>query len=167
MNWIMPQQSTQLTLWDRIYQARYGNLMRPMLAEEEAPSTACRPNVVNAPGGVILGRGPPGFGKSPGSIPTRQIAPPPPPPPPPPAPVPHGHAISTAATYPREWTPLHTGPKATGGGGLPNNPGRGAGTGMGDHSNPGNNPCSGGGSSAMGQEEHSPQEEDSRRQSRR
>ena len=63
-----------------------GNLMRPMPAEEEAPSTACRPNVVNAPGGVALGRGPPGFGKSPGSIPSRQIAPPPPPPPPPPAP---------------------------------------------------------------------------------
>ena len=35
-----------------------GQLMRPMPAEEEAPSTACRPNVVNAPGGVALGRGP-------------------------------------------------------------------------------------------------------------
>ena len=122
-----------------------GNLMRPVPAEEEAPSTACRPNVVNAPGGVALGRGPPGFGKSPGSIPSRQIAPPPPPPPPSPAPVPHGHAISTAATYPREWTPLHTRPKASGGGGPPNNPGGGTGTGMGGHSNPGQNPCPGGG----------------------
>ena len=31
-----------------------GHLMRPMLAEEEAPSTACRPNVVHAPGGVAF-----------------------------------------------------------------------------------------------------------------
>ena len=33
-----------------------GNLMRPTPAEEEAPSTACRPNVVNAPGGVAPSR---------------------------------------------------------------------------------------------------------------
>ena len=33
-----------------------GNLMRRRRAEEETPSTACRPNVVNAPGGA-LGRG--------------------------------------------------------------------------------------------------------------
>ena len=128
-----------------------GNLVRPRPAEEETPSTACRANVVNAPGGVALGRGPPGFGgKSPGSIPSRQIAPPPPPPPPPPAPVPHGYAISTAATYPREWTPLHTRPKATGGGGPPNHPGGGTGTGMGDHANPGCNPGPGGGSNGSG-----------------
>ena len=47
-----------------------------MLAEEEPPSTARRPNVVNAPGGVALGRSPPGFGKSPGRVPSRQIPPP-------------------------------------------------------------------------------------------
>ena len=34
-----------------------GNLIRPGPAEEEAPSTACRPNIViNAPGGVALSR---------------------------------------------------------------------------------------------------------------
>ena len=60
---------------------------------------------------------------------------------PPPAPVPHGHAISSAATYPR----LHTRPKAIGGGGPPNGSGGVTGTGMSDHSNPGNNPCPGGG----------------------
>ena len=46
-----------------------GNLVRPGNAEEEPPSTACRQSAVNAPGGVALGRGPPGFGKSPGIIP--------------------------------------------------------------------------------------------------
>ena len=35
-----------------------GHLMRPMPADEEPPSTACRPNVVNAPGGVTLGGAP-------------------------------------------------------------------------------------------------------------
>ena len=149
MSWIRLQHCMQLILLQRIYQVRdvsMANLMRPRPAEEETPSTACRPNVVNAPGGVALGRGPPGFGTSPGSIPSRQIAPPPPPPPPPPAPVPHGHAISSAATYPMEWTPLHTRPKASGGGGPPDGPGGGTGTGMGDHSNPSNNPYPGGGS---------------------
>ena len=122
-----------------------GNLVRPDNTEEESPSTACRPSVVHAPGGAALGRGPPGFGKSPGSIPGRQV--PPPPPPPPPAPVPHGHAMATAVTYPREWTPLHTRPKATGGGGPPDRPGGGTGAGVGDHSNSGNNPSQGGGPS--------------------
>ena len=32
---------------------------------------------------------------------------------------PYGHAISIASTYPREWTPLHTRPKASGRGGPP------------------------------------------------
>ena len=53
-----------------------GNLVRPDNPEEESPSTACRQSVVHAPGGVALGRGPPGFGKSPGSTPCRQIPPP-------------------------------------------------------------------------------------------
>ena len=51
-----------------------------------------------------------------------------------------------AATYPREWTPLHTRPKASGGGGPPNGLGGGVGTGVGDHSNPAGNPYPGGGS---------------------
>ena len=59
-----------------------GILVRPDHAEEEPPSTACRQSAVNAPGGIALGRGPPGFGKSPGLIPGRQLPPPPPPPPP-------------------------------------------------------------------------------------
>ena len=123
-----------------------GNLIRPGAAEEEAPSTACKPNAVNAPGGVALGRGPPRFGTSRGNSLLRQMAPPPPPPPPLPAPVPDGHANSSASTYPQEWTPLHTRPKAPGGGGPPDCPGGGTGTGVGDHSNPRNNPCPGGGS---------------------
>ena len=75
-----------------------GNLIRPGPAEEEAPSTACRPNAVNAPGGVALDRGPPRFGTSRGNRLLRQMAPPPPPPP-------------------------HTRPKALGGGGPPDGPG--------------------------------------------
>ena len=59
-----------------------GNLVRPSDAGEEPPSTACRQSAVRALGGVALGRGPPGFGKSPGIIPGRQLPPPPPPPPP-------------------------------------------------------------------------------------
>ena len=42
-----------------------GQLMRPTPPRDDSPSTACRPNFVNAPGGVALGRGPPGFGQSP------------------------------------------------------------------------------------------------------
>ena len=75
-----------------------GNPVRPDNSEEEPPSTACRQSAVHASGGVALGRVPPGFGKSPGSVPGRHI--PPPPPPPPPAPGPHGPAASSAANYP-------------------------------------------------------------------
>ena len=113
--------------------------MRPDNSEEESPSTTCRPSAVNATGGSVLGRGPPGFGKSPGILPCRQTPPPPPPPPPPPAPVPHGHAMATATTNPRERTPLHTRPKASGKGGPPDGPGGGTGAGVGDYSNPSNN----------------------------
>ena len=35
-----------------------GQLMRPTPPNDDSPSTACRPNVVNAPGGIALGRGP-------------------------------------------------------------------------------------------------------------
>ena len=76
-----------------------GQLLRPTPPNDDSPSTACRPNVVNAPGGGALGRGPPGFGQSPGRVPSRQMAPPPPPPPP--APLPHGNAIYNAATHER------------------------------------------------------------------
>ena len=96
MSWTMQLQCmSPKSMADTLSGARCVNgfLMRPMPAEEEPPSTACRPNVANAPGGVVLGRGPPGFGQCPGSVPSRQIAPPPPPPPPPPAPVPYGHAV--------------------------------------------------------------------------
>ena len=44
-----------------------GQLLRLTAPNDESPSTACRANVVNAPGGVVLGRGFPGFGKSPGN----------------------------------------------------------------------------------------------------
>ena len=97
-----------------------GNIVRPGNAEEEPPSTACRESAVIAPGGVALGRGPPGLGKSPGIIPGRQLAPPPPPPPPPP--VPHASAASTAANSPRTWIPLNAQSKASGGGGPPEGP---------------------------------------------
>ena len=109
-----------------------GNLVRPDNAEEETPSTACRQSAVNAPGGALLGRGTPGFGKSPGIIPGRQLTPPPPPPPP----VPHAPAASTAANFPRAWAPLNTQSDGTGGG---------TGSGAGHHSNSGRNPGSGGG----------------------
>ena len=56
-----------------------GQLVRPIPPNDDSPSTARGPNVVSAPGGATLGRGPPGFGKSPGRVPSRQIAPPPPP----------------------------------------------------------------------------------------
>ena len=97
-----------------------GNLVRPDNTDEEPPSTACRQSTVMASGGVPLGRGPPGHQQSPGGLRGRHVPPPPPPPPPPAAPVPHAPAAPSAATYPREWTPLHTRPKASGGGGPPN-----------------------------------------------
>ena len=90
-----------------------GQLVRPTPPCDDSPSTACQPSIVCAPGGVSLSRGPPGFGPSPGRVPSRRIAPPPPPLPP--APVHHGNATFNAVTYPREWTPLHTQPKASGG----------------------------------------------------
>ena len=55
-----------------------GQLVRPRPPNDDSPSTACRPNVVSAPGGVALGQGPPGFGQFPGRVPSHQIAPPPP-----------------------------------------------------------------------------------------
>ena len=67
------------------------------------------------------------------------------PPPPPPAPTHHGNATFNAVTYPREWTPLHTRPKASGGTGPPDGPGGGAGSGAGDQSNPSGSPHPGGG----------------------
>ena len=98
-----------------------GNLVRPDSAEEESPSTACRQSIVTAPGGVPLGRAPPGQQQLPGGLRGRGV--PPPPPPPPPAPVPHAEAAPNATAYPLQWTPLHTRPKAPGGGGPPNDPG--------------------------------------------
>ena len=99
-----------------------GNLVRPDSAEEESPSTACRQSMVTAPGGVPLGRGPPGQQQLLGGPRGRGI--PPPPPPPPPAPVPHAEAALNATAYPLQWTPLRTRPKASrGGGGPPNDPG--------------------------------------------
>ena len=122
-----------------------GNLVRPDHTEEEPPSTACRQSIVMAPGGVPLGRGPQRHQNSPSSLLRRRhIPPPPPPPPPPPAPVPHAPAAPSAATYPREWTPLNTRPKATGGGGPPNGPG-----GPGGSSGPGGNSQPGDGSNPV------------------
>ena len=43
-------------------------LVRPTPPSEGSPSTARQPSVVCAPGGVSLGRGPPGFGPSPGRV---------------------------------------------------------------------------------------------------
>ena len=97
-----------------------GTILRPSNAEEDQPSTACRQSEVCAPGGVPLGRGVPGQNPSPGGLRGRDINPPPPPPPPPP--VPHASAAPSAATYPLQWTPLHTKPKAAGGGGPPGGP---------------------------------------------
>ena len=88
-----------------------GNLVRPDNTDEEPPSTACRQSTVMAPGGVPLGRGPPGHQQSPGGLRGRNVPPPPPPPPPPPAPVAHAPAALNAASYPREWTPLNTRPR--------------------------------------------------------
>ena len=66
-----------------------------------------------------------------------------------PGPVPHAPAASSAARYPREWTPLNTKPKAAGGGGPPNGPPNGPGgssdPGANSHSGQGNNPHPGGG----------------------
>ena len=121
-----------------------GNLVRPDITEEEPPSMARRQSAVLAAGGVALGTGPPGYEHSPGGLRGRQI--PPPPPPPPPGPVPHAPAVSSAARYPREWTPLNTRLKAAGGGdGPPNGPGGSSDPGANGHSGQGNNPHSGGG----------------------
>ena len=98
-----------------------GTLLRPGNAEEDQPSTACQQSEVCAPGGVPLGRGTPGQQQSPGGLRGRNINPPPPPPPPPP-PVPHASAAPSAARYPLQWTPLHTRPKASGGGDPPGDP---------------------------------------------
>ena len=125
-----------------------GTLSDPIILREVLPpSTACRQSAALASGGVALGRGPPGYERSPGGLRGRQI--PPPPPPPPPGPVPHAPAVSSAARYPREWTPLNTKPNATGGGGPPNGPPNGPGgssdPGANGHSGQGNNPHPGGG----------------------
>ena len=122
-----------------------GNLVRPDNTDEEPPSTACRQSTVMAPGGVPLGRGPPGYQQSPGGLQGRSV----PPPPPPPAPVAHAPAAYNAATYPREWTPLNTRPKAAGAGGQPNgppnDPGGSSGPGANGQPGQGGNPYSGGG----------------------
>ena len=104
-----------------------GQLVRSPPPRDDSPSTACQPSVACAPGGVSLGRGPPGFGPWTGRVPSRQI--PPPPPPPSPAPMHYGNAsLKNAVTCPREWTPLHTLPKASGGAGPPDGGGTGSGT---------------------------------------
>ena len=118
-----------------------GQLVRPTPPRSDSPSSACQPSIVCAPGGVSLGRAPPGFGPSPGRVPSRQI----PPPPPPPAPIHHGNATFNAVTYPREWTLLHTQPKASGGAGPPDGPGGGTVSSAGDQSNPAGSPHPGGG----------------------
>ena len=113
MSWTMQPHCMSPSLWQILYQMPDCQWlsMRPHACRRGTSIHACRPNVVNAPGGVALGRGPPGFGQSPGSVPSRQIAPPPPPPPPPPAPIPHGHAVSSAATYPRNGHHCIRGPR--------------------------------------------------------
>ena len=113
-----------------------GQLVRPTPPSDDAPSTACQASMVCAPGGVQLGRGPPGFGSPLSIVPSRRI----PPPPPPPAPMQQGTAASNAVTCPRGWTPLHTKPEASGGAGPPDGPGGGTGTGVGDQSNSSGNP---------------------------
>ena len=97
-----------------------GNLLRPSNAEEEQPSTALQQSEVRAPGGVQLGRGTPGQSPGPGGRRGRDVHPPLPPPPPPP--VPHASAAPSAVSYPVQWTPLHTRPKAAGGGGPSGDP---------------------------------------------
>ena len=99
-----------------------GILLRPGNAEEEPPSTACRQSEVLAPRGVPLGRGVPGQHHSPGGLRGRNLVPPMPPPPPPPPPVPHATAAPGTVAYPVQWTPLHTRPKAAGGGSPPDGP---------------------------------------------
>ena len=125
-----------------------GTILRPSNAEEDHPSTACQHSEVRAPGGVPLGRGTPGQQQSPGGRRGRDIDPPLPPPPPPP--VPHASAAPSAASYPLQWTPLHTRPKAAGGGGPPGgppNPGNGS---TNQWSNQGSNPSGGGTGSGGG-----------------
>ena len=74
-----------------------------------------------------------------------------PPPPPPPAPVPHAEAAPNATAYPLQWTPLHTRPKAPGGGGLPNDPGGSSSqSANGQPSQGGSAPSGGGGGGAAG-----------------
>ena len=128
-------------------------VVRPTPPRDDSPSTACQPSS----GGGSLGRGPPGFGPSLGRVPSRQT----PPPPPPPAPMHHGNATSNAVTYPREWTPLHTQPKASGRAGPPDGPGGGTGSSAGDQSHPAGSPYPGGGvPGSHGSGGAQPQEED-------
>ena len=138
-----------------------GTLLHPGNAEEDQPSTACQQSEVCAPGGVFLGRGTPGQQQSPGGLRGRNINPPPPPPPPPP-PVPHASAAPSTARYPLQWTPLHTRPKASGGGDPPGGPpNQGSGSAS-QWSLPGGHPSGGGQEEALGQEEqdHLHQEKD-------
>ena len=76
-----------------------GQLARPMPPSDDSPSTACQAS--------------PGFGSPPGIAPSRKL----PPPPPPPAPRQRSNAAVNPVTYPAQWTPLHTRPKTSGGGG--------------------------------------------------
>ena len=118
-----------------------GSLVRPDSAEEESPSTACRQSIVTAPGGVPLGRGPPGQQQPPGGIRGRGVPLPPPPPP-------HAAAVSSPTAYPLQWTSLNTRPKAPGGGGPPSQSANGH-PGQGGNAPPGGgaagSPGSGGG----------------------
>ena len=110
-----------------------GQLVRPTPPSDDCPSTACQASTVCAPGGVALGKAPPGFGSRPGIVPSRKI----PPPPPPPEPRQHNTSAVNPASYPMQWTPLHTRPKTAGGDGPPDGSGGGGtGSGAGDPSNP-------------------------------
>ena len=84
-----------------------GQLVRPTPPSDASPSTACQASTVCAPGGVPLGKAPPGFGSPTGIVPSRRI----PPPPPPPAPVQPSNATVHPLPYPVQCTPLHTKPR--------------------------------------------------------
>ena len=92
-----------------------GHLVRPEPPSDDAPSTACNSSSVTASGGVGLGKAdPPCFGTPPGihPVPSRQL----PPPPPPPASSCSSNPAGHAPVYARQWTPLNTRPKSSGGG---------------------------------------------------
>ena len=114
-----------------------GELVGPTPPSDDSPSTACQASTVYASEGVRLGKAnPPCFGAPQGvaPVPSRRI----PPPPPPAGSRQSSSSAANPVTYPRQWTPLHTQPK-TSGGGPPDGSGGGgggSGSGTGDPKNP-------------------------------